>query len=189
MNIAEPVLQFAERWKPLAEWFTAIGTVGAVIVAVWLARRESALRLHLTTDLLLEFDENSQPKLSVACSVQNRGERLVTLIDYGFQLWPWRSSPLMIQDLPGSRGILAGCGLRHGDLARVVHTLDAVLRYLHDEGLTASRWKIWRIRMHVRTAFGDVVRRRIGKRLRNELLARAALADAVDQEGDSSTLP
>jgi hypothetical protein len=189
MSTTESLLHLAETWKPLADWLTAIGTVGAVIAAMWLARREGALRLRITTDLVLEFDDNSQPQLGVACSVQNRGNRDVTVIDYGYQLWAWRSTPLMIQSLPGTRGTLAGSGLRHGDLARCVHTLDAFLRYLHDERLTRSRWKIWRLRMHVRTSFGDVVRRRIGTRLREELLARAALGDAVAQDGDSSTLP
>ena len=188
MRFSDAVLSWAERWKPLADWLTAMGTLGAVITAVWLSRRDGALRLYITTDLALEFDSDSQPQLAVACSVQNRGDREVTIIDYGYQVWPGRSSPLMIQSLPGTRGTIPGCRLRHGDLARCVTPFDAFLQYLHAEGLTASRWKIRRLRMHVRTAFGDVVRRRIGGRLRKELLARASLLDSVPQV-DRSALP
>jgi hypothetical protein len=37
----------AEQWAAAGEWAGAIGTIAAVITALWLARSERALRLHV----------------------------------------------------------------------------------------------------------------------------------------------
>jgi hypothetical protein len=181
VSVLEYLLHLAERWKPIADWLTAVGTVSAVIVSLWLASRANKQRLRISAELVLEFNAGSaEPELWVTCSAQNRGAPEVMITDYGFQLWPWRSAPLLLTQPPDVRGSFAPIVLPYGGTTRVVQPLESFVGMLRGEGLISSHWKIFRLRMYVRTSLGKVTRKRVGARLRRELAALSPVAPLVD---------
>lgn len=76
----------------LADWLSAIGTTGAVIVALWLARREHSMRLKISAGIRLLItpgDSREKPPEFLVIRVVNVGIRTATISAIG-----WRAGVL-----------------------------------------------------------------------------------------------
>ena len=62
----------------LGTWFAAIGTTGAVVVALWLARRTEKVRLDASAGIRVAFGSGESEE-GVFITVTNLGERPVTI--------------------------------------------------------------------------------------------------------------
>lgn len=91
-----------------ANWLSAIGTIAAVVVALWLARRQNQQRVAIKAEVsLVWFDKGSEKNreyLSV-CAV-NVGDRPVTIshlsLRFGFFRKLWVAVPLPDQEVSSS---------------------------------------------------------------------------------------
>ena len=71
-------------WSMLAEWLGAVGTVSAVIVALWLALRAGRVRLKLRVEVY-RLEGDPKPR-AIIWSVTNTGDRRVTIEQVGFRI-------------------------------------------------------------------------------------------------------
>lgn len=68
-------------WGTVAEWFAAIGTLGAVITSLWLALRTNKERLRVRILAGYGWDEKTwKPRTQVVVSVANIGAIPVTIV-------------------------------------------------------------------------------------------------------------
>lgn len=75
-------------WIFAAQWFTAVGTVGAVVVAVILARNQNRPRVRIianTSHLIEPGHTVGQSPLYVRISATNTGQRDVVLTNLGWR--------------------------------------------------------------------------------------------------------
>lgn len=90
-------LQF---WQTVGIWLAGLATTAAVIVSLWLARRQRPrLRVSAGHRLIVTQGDpgNSQP--CVALTVRNVGERAVSVAGFGWHKAPWSKSH-GYQDIP-----------------------------------------------------------------------------------------
>lgn len=151
----------------VANWLTALGTVGAVIVALWLARRSDAERLIFgsnLTDRMLEI------------YVVNASDRPIHLRDGDFELGRFR--PYVDEGFALMLSQQARLPLRLG--ARDTTTLEAQVSYepsylpdrLRQEWQKRSRFDR-ALYLTVVTGQGRRVRYRFPRTVLHEMLAKA----------------
>ena len=83
MSILESVLNWLAKFKPLWEFLTALGTVSAVVVSLYLASRKPKAHLTLSVELLKAGDHT--PDVA-AWTIVNDGEA-----DQIILRWYWRA--------------------------------------------------------------------------------------------------
>lgn len=105
-------------WHGIMETMTAFGTIGAVIVALWLARRDSneQIRLEQRTDYA-PGDENHPDKMQYDLYVVNEGRTVVTVTRFVGKIVFFHPKPFQLfaykrkgtgnnQDNPDESGII-----------------------------------------------------------------------------------
>ena len=169
---------------------TAIGTLGAVIVSLWLALRDTRVRLRVDAGIakiLLErqiYERVSQEPDFVIITVTNIGRRVVTVTGL---IWKSRliRSRVVFQ-MPGEAPLSAQIPARLQDGDQVsfsvpLEVLASAKQSALFKGLIPRpRWLTVRfLRMLVRTSTGEFVSAPLDKELRNWFLAFAA-GKAID---------
>src|SRR5215213_9868069 len=90
----------ARLWGVIGTWFSGIGSMLAVIVSLYLARRQDRVNLTVSAGIrqLVTPGERGAPPKFVAIRVVNRGYRRVT-VSYELRVI---SSPLWVEATSGS---------------------------------------------------------------------------------------
>jgi hypothetical protein len=172
-NSADPIRDFLEHWKPVADWLVGLGTVGTVVVSLWLARRDSRTRLQVSAETYLALFRPQEPHAQhqVTITIVNEGLRPVAIDSFGYQVWP-HSRPRILPLVGAAEGDPRSTALTHGQQTRFSQPLEPWLDGAIEAGLADSWWKILRLRVVVRTTLGHIETRRVGTRLRDALHRR-----------------
>ena len=159
-----------------ADWFSAFGTISAVVVALYLARRDKSIRLEVFAGhrLLITPGQSESPPEYVCIGIVNVGHRETQITNIGWKVGFLKkkfaiqtvmrdgiSSPLPIR-------------LRDGDEARYYIPLQGDLRWLVDfaEKMLQPnpKMRLRFLRIQVFTSVGTSFDVKIEKGLRNKLL-------------------
>lgn len=160
-------------------WLTAIGTVGTVITAIWLALRGDWIRLRVHGDVRLLLSMGDKPPYTryLVIDVVNRGRRSakVTLIGWRmgalwFKKYAWQNpDPRVAMDMNSKLPVV----LNDGDSAPYLFLLDV---WLIENGAKIigpwARWPWftrWWLRVTASTSTGKTYIGRIGHSFAKEV--------------------
>lgn len=104
--------QFVNSFAP---WFSALGTISAVIVALYLARRDKQIRLHIAAGhrVILSQGQEGPPPQYLAIRITNIGYRDVLITGIGWRIGLFKKS-YAVQTIPRD-GISSALPIRMQD--------------------------------------------------------------------------
>ena len=120
----------ADQWIQVVNaggtWVAGIGTVGAVIVALRLARNASRLNLKTTLDVYIMVTPGGNPptETCVGFAVVNLGERAAIVSSVGWSIGKGEAKRFAVQKLEPRLGADAPKRLEHGESANFMFSLD-----------------------------------------------------------------
>lgn len=145
-----------ESLTMLATWCAAFGTTGAVIVALWLARRTEKVRLNASVSVSVMF-ESGRSEEGVLITVINLGDRPVTIASVSWGIGKVREDSLSVID----KNVLNQCPvkLEHGEPKHFFtpffqHGRRSLLRSLVSGLQITTRKQIQALRVQVHTSVG-----------------------------------
>ena len=107
--------QMIQVWVAIGTWVAGLGTIAAVIVALYLARRSEKVRLQVHVGLRqVILGDGSAFQRHVAISVTNRGERPVTINSVGWAVGKRKQRRVAIQPVSGPHTSQYPIELAHG---------------------------------------------------------------------------
>jgi hypothetical protein len=178
-------------WEAIGTWIASIGTVGAVGAAIWIARRDNAVRLRVFATVGQIAGQPAIPleRKHVWITATNIGRRTVTVTTVGWRSGllrydsPWLARQYAMQQVGPLIGPQLPLKMQDGDSASWMIPLDEWLDGV--EKLIASpRWLGLRT-MYVQafSSTGDVVSVRVSSSLREKI------ARAIASKGSSYAQP
>lgn len=176
-------------WTLIAQWLTAIGTVGAVVTALYLALRDEQVRLKVTANIkrgiVLAPTPIPDDESTIEIKVTNVGRRAVVMtgINWRFGVINKRYGSQLAHENPYSDSLPQK--LEEGEYASFYITES---KFKKNEEIISdflpSRWVTWIpwwVRIGAQTSTGKTVWGPVAKSLRNWLLSE--FADTTTDEG------
>lgn len=176
-----------------AAWFSAAGTLAAVIISLYLARQDKMIRLaveatYITTKEITE--ENREPNHWIMITATNLGRRETEISYVGWKAGFLRARYATQEFSPDLSNALP-IRLRDGEVARYFIAVKGEKNGLLDlrEHMIQknARIMVWTLRARVINSLGRVFSARVSRSLRKELLmaVHEARSDA-DRKGTLS---
>ena len=168
----------------VGSWLTAIGTIGAVVVALALARGQRKVRLRVSVGsrvLVAQGDPRPAEELDryVSVRVTNVGRRpvLVTSLEWSFGIWP---NKVYLHQIPGPLPVSAQVPLElgEGQESAFLIPFEGEAMWLNSMATELKEYPLsWlalrTLRMNVVTSYGTkrsvVVEPGLRKKLRDEI--------------------
>lgn len=167
-------LRFINSFAP---WFSALGTISAVVTALYLAQRDRRVNLRARASLRVQFIVGGGPghgERFVSINVSNRGRRPATITGLGFRIRGVQRGELLPSSPMGSKIPIK---LEDGDEAAYLYPLDVFCGGLF-QAMPAEAFRPFpalRLRTAqaiVATSVGRAFYATFSKDLQRELLAR-----------------
>ncbi len=166
-------------WKfinTFAPWFSAIGTIAAVIVSLYLARAEKPIKLEIRAGHRIVVGNDSTGKYPefLYISVTNRGHRTATITNVGWRI-DFIKKQHMIQ-LVQKNQFSSGLPVRidDGEEAKWLVPLDSkdnwVERFSRDFLSSYPRLMLRSLKLQIDTSVGKTFEAAIEKGLKEKLL-------------------
>jgi len=170
-----------ELWRfinTFAPWFSALGTLAAVATALYLARRERTVDLHVTAGVRVVAAPPQPPERFVTVEVVNRGRRRAIVDGIIWKLPRLFSEGYDYQWIPAENLYFPEripATLEDGDRVRFGAPVAGFIEMWEDVA-GSSGWlrhiKVRFLRIVVTTSTGLSFQRRIEKGLREELMKK-----------------
>ena len=117
--------QKIQIWVAVGTWFSGIGTIAAVIAALYLARRGEDVRLNIGVGLMeVVIGDGSPFQEHVGINVTNLGERPVTVNTVGWAIGKGKTRRFAIQPLNSPHSAQYPIALAHGKSASFLVSFD-----------------------------------------------------------------
>jgi hypothetical protein len=117
--------QRIQVWVAVGTWLSSIGTIAAVIAALYLARRGEDVRLSVQVGLMeVVIGDGSPFQEHVGISVTNLGERPVTVNTVGWAIGRGKKRRFAIQPLNSPHSAQYPIELAHGKSASFLVSFD-----------------------------------------------------------------
>jgi hypothetical protein len=167
-----------EKWKLInsfAPWFSAVATFIAVLVSLYLATRQSRVRLQIWAEhrVLLGGSEK-EPRDNLSISVVNTGNRKVRITSIGWKIGLFRKKYLIQIPDHGPYSSPLPVDLEYSQEAHWLIPFEGEVDWLKNsarEFLPKTPWLSSRfIRVQVFTSVGKLFEAPIGKNLRTRLV-------------------
>lgn len=166
--------------KTIPEWLTAIGTIGATAVALWLAQKDRRISLKVTVGerVLLQPGVPGSDTNHLAISVVNRGPRTANIESIYWRVGFWWQRKSHFYQLADPRSAIFSSKipyeLAYGKTANYFYPLDSWLstnaKQLLGESSWPPKWVAKTIKVEIYTSTGEVVRKHIEPRLEKSLI-------------------
>jgi hypothetical protein len=171
----------SETWKfinTFAPWLSAIGTIAAVIVSLYLARAEKPVKLTVRAGhrIMIEQGQREKPPEFLYISAINTGHRIATITNVGWKigLRKKRYAIQVVQKDLYSSGVPVK--IDDGEEAKWFIPLDLednwIQRFSRDFLMPHPRWNLFWLRIQIFTSVGKIFEARIENNLKDELLAQ-----------------
>ncbi|MGA8027976.1 MAG: hypothetical protein WB992_12610 [Bryobacteraceae bacterium] len=119
--------QKIQVWVAIGTWLSSIGTIAAVIVALYLARRGEEVRLNVEVGLMQVVMGDGTPfQEHVGINVTNLGERPVTVNTVGWAIGKGKKRGFAIQPLNSPHSAQYPIELAHGKSASFLVSFDVM---------------------------------------------------------------
>lgn len=169
-----------ETWKfinTFAPWLSAIGTLAAVIVSLYLARSEKPIKLEIRAGhrMMIEQGQKGEPTPLLYIGATNRGYRPAIITNIGWKLG-FLKNRYAIQMTTGA---IQGSStmpvkIDDGEEAKWLLSLERddnwVKRFSREFLMPNPRLNLFWLRLQIHTSIGKTFNARIEKGLREELL-------------------
>lgn len=164
-------------------WVSGIGTLLAVWVSLYLARRQTAVRLGVSAGHRYIITQGSRAKPEyLSIKVVNLGQQPVTITSVGWQFGVFRKSYgfQLLNATPLSH--MVPIELTTGKEANFLVPLNEETKWLQSQAARLDRTfpslSAWAMKVQISTSVGKIVSQRLEKGLRKKLVeARATIAD------------
>jgi hypothetical protein len=168
-----------ETWKfinTFAPWFSAFGTLSAVIVSLYLSRAEKPIKLEIRAGhrLIIEPGKKAKYPEYLYISAINTGHRITTIINIGWKVG-FIKKRHAIQIVPNhiSSSSLP-VKIDDGEEAKWLISLDKeenwIENFSKDFLLPNPRWNLLWVKLQIHTSIGKTFETRVEKGLREMLL-------------------
>jgi hypothetical protein len=125
--------QRIQVWVAVGTWVAGIGTIAAVIVALYLARRVEKVRLKVHVGLRVVVLGDGTPfQRHLAFNVTNVGERPVTINTVGWAVGKRHARRLAMQPVSGPHTSQYPAELSHGRTVNFMVSFDATPNWLRE---------------------------------------------------------
>jgi len=168
-----------DTWKfinTFAPWLSAIGTLSAVIVSLYLSRSEKPIKLEVCAGHRLIIGQGQKGKLPeyLYISAINTGHRIATIISIGWKMGfiKKRHAMQVVEKDIFSSGVPVK--VNDGEEAKWLIPLDIednwLSRFSRDFLLPHHRWNLYWVRLQIHTSVGKTFETRIEKSLKDKLI-------------------
>ena len=168
-----------ETWKfinTFAPWLSAIGTLSAVTVSLYLARAEKPMKLEVRAGhrIIIGQGQKGKPPGYLYISAINTGHRIATITNVGWRVGLFRKRHViqLVQKDIYSSGVPVR--IDDGKEAKWLIPLDQednwIERFSRDFLLPHPHWNLFCLRLQVHTSVGKTFESQIEKSLKEELL-------------------
>ena len=169
----------SETWKfinTFAPWFSAIGTISAVIVSLYLARAEKPMKLEIRAGHRIIVGDGSTGKYPefLYISATNTGHRIATITNVGWRIGFFKKQH-MIQVVQKDQ-LSSGLPVRidDGEEAKWLVPLDLkdnwIERFTRDFLHRSPRLKLCSLKLQIHTSVGKTFEAAVEKSLKEKLL-------------------
>lgn len=168
-----------ETWKfinTFAPWLSAIGTLTAVIVSLYLSRSEKPIKLKVRAGhrIMIEQGQKGTRPEYLYISAINTGHRIATITNVGWKMGLWKKQyaiQVVQKDLYSSN---LPVKIDDGEEARWFISLDTkdnwLERFARDFLSPHPRWNLYWLRVQIHTSVGKTFESPIEKSLKEKLL-------------------
>ena len=166
-----------ESWKfinTFAPWFSAIGTFGAVITSLYLAKSEKPIKLKLLADIRILTEENNPQYLMI--EVVNIGSKVTNIIGIGWEMGLFKKLSfiqIVKNDITDLYSSPLPIKLNDGEDAKWLVALEKKNNWIESFVKNLGnypRWNIYWLRLIITTANGKTFKSKVGKSLKDALL-------------------
>jgi hypothetical protein len=127
--------QKIQIWVALGTWFSGIGTIAAVFVALYLAKRVEKIRLQVRVELMQVVMGDRTPfQEHLGIDVTNTGERPVTINTIGWAVGKGKKRKYAVQPLHSPHSAQCPIELAYGKNAKFLVSFDVVPNWAGDFG-------------------------------------------------------
>ena len=112
--------QQIQIWNAVGTWVAGIGTLAAVIVSLYLARKGQRIQVRASVGTRLRWfsaSDGTPAEENVCFTVVNLGDRAVTVVSVGWRIGNRKNLKFCIQPLSSSQGTQYPKQLAHGEQA------------------------------------------------------------------------
>lgn len=155
-----------QNWQfinSFADWFSAFGTIGAVIVALYLARQDKRVRLRVTAGhrVIVSQGLKGPPPQYLAIRITNVGHRDVQVVGIGWRIGLFKKSYAEQTIIRDGISSTLPIRLRDGDEACYYTPLFDESEWLRQEFIQKMlfpnfRWRLWFTYVRIFTSVGKV---------------------------------
>lgn len=159
-----------------ADWFSALGTIGAVIVALYFARQDKRIRLRVTAGhrVIVSQGLEGPPPQYLAIRITNVGHRDVQVTGIGWRIGFLKKSYAEQTIIRDSISSTLPVRLRDGDEACYYIPLFSDIEWLREfiqKMLFPNlRWRLWFTYIRIFTSVGKVFEVPIEQGLKRRIL-------------------
>lgn len=145
-----------------AAWFSAFGTISAVIVALYLVRQDKRIRLHVSVGhrVIVSQGLKGQPPQYLAIRITNIGHRDVQVTGIGWRIGLFKKSYAEETIIRDGISSTLPVRLRDGDEACYYFPLFSDIEWLREfiqkMLLPNLQWKLWFTYVRIYTSVGKV---------------------------------
>jgi len=170
-----------ETWKfinTFAPWLSALGTLLAVIISLYLALAEKPIKLKVRVGhrIMIEQGGEGKPPDFLYISAINIGHRITAINNISWKIGFWKKQyavQLIDDNLLYSSNIPVK--INDGEEAKWFIPLDIkdnwIERFSRDFLMPHPRWNLLWLKLQIHTSVGKTFETRIEKGLQNKLLA------------------
>ena len=185
-----------ETWRfinTFAPWLSAIGTISAVVVSLYLAQSEKPVRLEVRAGhrIIIDPGRKDEPPEFLYIGAINTGHRVVTITNVGWKLglFKKRHGMQIVQKDLYSSGVPVQ--IDDGEEAKWLIPLGRrdnwIERFSREFLQPRPRWNLFWLRLQIHTSVGKTFGARIESGLRKKLLEecrrQVRSTNASDQPG------
>ncbi|BDU22508.1 hypothetical protein [Dyella sp. GSA-30] len=153
--------QVINVWNAVGTWVAGLATTGAVIVSLWLASRQSRVKLYATIGVRSIVGNGEHIRNLITLSITNLGERPVRVDSVSWKFPPAKSGyKFGMQNFGGPYSETMPKEVTHGERATFTYS-DEDFKWskwlLADyPEATSERW-LKRLRLHINTSVNQTV--------------------------------
>lgn len=158
-------------WNAIGTWIAGIGTLSAVIVSLWLARRSDRVDVRAWVGLGTTFGGDGSPPIDVLLfSITNRATRPLTVENIGWTVGYWPRRKYCIQTVSDPLSARCPVELQHGRSARFIVSFKATPNWSSEFAAKFLPNRSWPTLLSLRAQFHTSVGATVTVRPRQDVL-------------------